>query len=158
MSGSKCSGTATWTSAKTFQATFTVNGIKKFYTGTAAATLPKWEVNQATAVYYKDVDDEFFGTQQFTGSIGDKAMKLKIGGIEVTGDLNAPIKDGHTYVGSGSWDSNFHEGTRTLASPLRAMTNLRCLQSDHSNELLLRKNGRRIVGVGSDCVTWRLGK
>lgn len=152
MSSGEAKGTVEWNSATNWQGTFIVNGIEKTYSATIDKALPKFEVNVASASY-KDIDNNFTGGVKWHGRIGDKDIEIKLdSGVVITGALKQAITAANEVNGAGSWTSMGEEGTRSHAWALQVMTDLMCRQIDRSNWLLLRKNGRRIAGVGSNCV------
>lgn len=148
MSSGVAKGKVIWNSATNWQGTFTVNGVKVTYSASIDKALPKFNVNVAS-VSYGDIDNNFTGTVNWHGTIGQDSVNIKLdNGVLITGDLQDPISDANTVNGAGSWTSKGEEGTRSLSSPVQAAVDLIGLQIDRANRLLLQKNGRRVVGLG----------
>ncbi|MCJ1281819.1 hypothetical protein MMC26_001142 [Xylographa opegraphella] len=102
---SSAKGSVVWNSAATWQATFTVNGVKVIYSASMSKAMSKFDVNMAT-VTYKDADNDFTGVTNWHGLIGDKTINIKLdNGVVITGSLNSAIADANNVNGSGSWTS-----------------------------------------------------
>ncbi|TEY33251.1 hypothetical protein BOTCAL_0692g00010 [Botryotinia calthae] len=92
-----CDGSNVWTG------TFKVDGTSRTFTGDLSQSI-KFGVNQATASY--EGDDSFNGTATFSGVIGDKTIKIKMGKVTITGEISAPIDKEHAVHGSVTWIVN----------------------------------------------------